>query len=407
MNADHPCPPFVDGDVQPVPLDEAQFFSAVCAGVKELLPARRQPSAGELLEELTKRLGWRVRTVLIPAIQELREDQELPQYFRSYLSDTLSDEELSDALRGDLPQERDYQSTLDDLLQRSKMFRNSAAFREAVEFVARFRDYAPYNNFLVKLQNPGCDFYATERDWRRRFGREVKPSVPPMLILAPMHPVMLVYDLDSTEGRPLPEKFEKFAKVEGSFDSSVLNHTIENAERIGVRVEHKQLSSTQGGYAERFAFPGFPVVVCVVVNEQLDDASAYSVLCHELAHILLGHLGSSSEEPWPSRINLPHATVEIEAEAVSYIVCERCGLRSESAAYLSSYMTGDEIPKTVSLELITKVAGKLEQWGKRLFKSKKPQDEESPVLHPETPGEPISKPKSKTEAAADALAELF
>ncbi len=143
MNQDLLSPPPLEGGVLPIPLDEAQFFAAVCAGVKELLPARRHPSAGELLEELTKRLGWRVRTVLIPAIQELREDQKLPQYFRSYLSDTLTDEELSDALRGDLPQERDYQSTLDDLLQRSNMFRNSSAFREAVQFVARFRDYAP------------------------------------------------------------------------------------------------------------------------------------------------------------------------------------------------------------------------------------------------------------------------
>ena len=36
-----------------------------------------------------------------------------------------------------------------------------------------------------------------------------------MLILAPMHPVMLVFDLDQTTGRALPSEIENFAKFEG------------------------------------------------------------------------------------------------------------------------------------------------------------------------------------------------
>ncbi len=335
------------------------------------------------MEILLKEYGWRARTVTPSAIRTLRGDLNLPSHFRDYLTNTLSDEELSEALRGGLPPEKDYESTLDDLMKRSRCFRDSTAFREAIEFVAKFRDYAPYNNFLVKLQKPGCDFYATQRDWMRRFSREIEPNASPMLILAPMHPVLLVYDLDSTFGPPLPEKFEKFAKVEGQFDASLLGNTIENAAEIEIGVHHKKLSSTQGGYAQRFAYPGFPTMVSIVINNQLDDASAYGVLCHELAHVLLGHLGSSLTEPWPSRRNLSIATVEIEAEAVSFIVCERCGLRSGSASYLSSYLTGDEIPETVSLELITKVAGKLEQWGKRVSRRKKQQAEDVAETSPD------------------------
>jgi hypothetical protein len=95
----------------------------------------------------------------------------------------------------------------------------------------------------------------------------------------------------------------------------------------------------------------------IAVHNALDDPSAYSVLCHELAHILLGHLGSDEDGWWPSRINLSHATVEIEAEAVSYIVCQRIGLSSSSAAYLSTFLSADgAVPATVSLELIGKVA---------------------------------------------------
>ena len=370
MNADHPSPPFVDGDVQPVPLDEAQLLGCVCAAAKQLLADLRQPTANEFLEELVNQFGWRIRAVLIPAIQQLRDDSKLPVLFRNYLSDTLSDEELSDALRGDAPPEHDFHSTLDDLVKKSKMFRNSAAFREAIQFVARFRDYAPFNNMLVKVQNPSCGFYASAKDWKQRFGRTIKEDARPMLILAPMRPVMLVFDLDSTEGRSLPEKFELFAKVAGEFNPGILERTIENSHRHGIPVQRKKLSSTLGGFAQWQS----PLFMRIVVHDELDDPSAYGVLCHELAHILLGHLGSGMFGDWPSRGNLSHTTVEIEAEAVSYIVCERCGLNSASAEYLSSYIEGDRIPETVSLELITKVAGKLEQWGQRLFTPKKPKE---------------------------------
>jgi len=103
----------------------------------------------------------------------------------------------------------------------------------------------------------------------------------------------------------------------------------------------------------------------IVVDDQKDNPSRYSILCHELAHIYLGHLGSDKDRWWPCRINLSHATVEIEAEAVSYIVSIRAGLRPSSASYLCSYLQGDRVPDTVSIELIAKVASRIEEMGKR------------------------------------------
>ena len=55
----------------------------------------------------------------------------------------------------------------------------------------------------------------------------------------------------------------------------------------------------------------------VVVHDALDEPSRFGVLCHELAHILLGHLGGDAHGWWPPRLNLDHDTVEIEAEAVA------------------------------------------------------------------------------------------
>src|ERR1019366_8753750 len=109
-------------------------------------------------------------------------------------------------------------------------YRDSVQFREMVVFMAKFRDYAPYNNMLVRIQNPTCSFYATERDWRDRFKRGLKEDAHPMLILAPMHPVMLVYALDQTEGPdPLPEELNKFARIEGQWTPDWLHRTVRNA----------------------------------------------------------------------------------------------------------------------------------------------------------------------------------
>lgn len=368
--ADQPEFPFTPGgDAVAAPKSEEELRAQVREAILNLIAAENQPSAGELLTLLEEQFGWWTRTVFMPIVQALRSDLAVREYLREYLKITLTDEELAEALRGGAKPEREFTSSIDELLQTSALYRKSAAFRDAIEFTAKFRDYAPFNNMLVRVQNPSCGFYATARDWRNRFKREIKEDARPLLILAPMHPVMLVYDLDATEGEPLPEKFESFAKAEGEFEDGIMARTLENAERMAILVQRKPLSTTHGGFATTRLRDG-RFKIRVAIHDKLDAASAYSVLCHELAHILLGHLGSDADGWWPSRINLSHATVEIEAEAVSFIVCQRIGLKSSSAAYLASFLADGAVPASVSMELISKVAGRIEEMGKRLLPEK-------------------------------------
>ena len=51
---------------------------------------------------------------------------------------------------------------------------------------------------------------------------------------------------------------------------------------------------------------------------------------------------------------------EIEAESVAHIVCQRAGLRTQSAEYLSSFVEDNEELDAISLDLISRVAGRLE-----------------------------------------------
>jgi hypothetical protein len=322
------------------------------------------PSAAALLQQLedVERFGWRAKWSLKKAVELVRIGEGLfgedPAKL-AYLEKVLTDEAIAEALRGEVERELEFRSTIDDLFRNSASYRDTTAFREMIHFCARFRAYAPFNNMLVRLQNRSCSFYATAKHWKEEFDCELKEDARPMLILAPMHPVMLVYDLDSVENPPLPEKLRAFGAVEGEWEPERLRLLLANAEKWKVRVDFKPLSSTHGGFATH-VLKKSPFKMRIAVHAELDEPSRYGILCHELAHIFLGHLGSDRDLWWPSRTGLDKQTVEIEAEAVAHIVLTRSGLKSASVPYLSSYIEKGTLPQSVSVDLITKVAGKIE-----------------------------------------------
>jgi hypothetical protein len=364
------------------PEDEEKFCKAITETIVSILTGAQQPSAAELLAALEAKHGWFTRHVFTHVVRSMRDDAKLTRYTSEYLDITLMDSELESALRGNAKRTPQEQSSIDQLFRDSILYRNSAKFAEALEFTAKFRDYAPYNNMLVRIQNPSCTFYATAVDWDRRFERTIKEDAKAMLILAPMHPVMLVYDIEDTEGSPLPASLLEFAQVTGAFDEKWMDRLLENAHRLRIQVQRKPLAKLHGGFATtRLQDNRFKMRV--VVHKDLDQTSAFGVLCHELAHILLGHLGADEDTWWPYRMNLSRSSLEIEAEAVSYMVSARLGLTTRSAAYIASYVK-DGIPNSVSFDLIVKVTSKICEMTERLF-PKRPTQKEKSTMHQKSP----------------------
>jgi hypothetical protein len=70
-------------------------------------------------------------------------------------------------------------------------------------------------------------------------------------------------------------------------------------------------------------------------------------------------------------MDLTHSTLEIEAEATAFIVMDRAGLHSTSHAYVAGHLNGGEVPASVSLELIMRVAGKIEEMSTRFLPAPK------------------------------------
>lgn len=351
--------------------EENALINQVSGCIKSILKQYRQPSAWELLQEVEECCGLMAAWVIKDVLQNFLKDGPLLSADRAYLASILSSADFQQALLGERPPRRDIQSTIDSLFNRSLLYRNSAAFQEMIDFMGRFKEYAPFNNMLVKLQNPSCSFYATAKDWDKRFGRAIKEDARPMLILAPMHPVMVVYDIDQTEGKSLPLELQEFARFEGVADPSILKRLIENAEtRDLIKIDFKSLSSTHAGFATTLTGPkGWKRRI--VVHEKLDNPSRLGVLFHELAHVYLGHLRGDDDGWWPSRENLKLNTIEVEAEAVAFIVAARIGLKGASHQYVSRYMKQGNVPAGVSLDLIAKVAGRIEEMTRRRLAARK------------------------------------
>lgn len=277
---------------------QEQIRDAVIAMLSDYI----QPSARELLMHLEKHFGWAVRCDLGVVLGKMREDRNLPRAVRDYLFSLLEGDELTQALRGEGAPDRDVMSSIDALVRQSQTYRNTKAFSDMIDFMAMFRDYAPFNNMLVRVQNPSCSFYATAKDWQR-FYRNLIEDARPMLILAPMHPVLLVYDLDQTEGKPVPEELLKFSQFQGEYNSAWLDRVLENAKGHRIKVGFKKLSSSNSGFATLARETG-PWKMRIAIHDQLDGPSRLGVLCHELAHVLLGHLGTDRDLWWPCRSNL-------------------------------------------------------------------------------------------------------
>jgi hypothetical protein len=326
----------------------------------------QQGSPAELVRRLEEELGWPARLYVAGILDELRKDRTPPKLDRKYLLYTLSEGAVAAALADGAKPVPAHQSSVDELLFRSRQYRRTRKFAEAVEFISKFREYSPYNNLLLYVPNPMAVYFATASHWFKAFRRAIKEEARGMIILAPRTPVLVVYDISETEGQPLPDKLENFAKTSGRFNPIVFDRTVKNCERDRIRVFRKPLGQLRAGFStSRVADAAWKMRIAL--REELDDAAAYAVLCHELAHIYLGHLGADKDSWWPYRENLSQNVAEIEAEAVAYIVCRRAGLRLHSAEYLSSFVEDSSDLDGISLDFVSRTAGRIEEMGRRLL----------------------------------------
>ncbi len=267
-----------------------------------------------------------------------------------------------------------------DILER----KDSTQLKKFLQFTERMPMHAPFNNGLVFAQNPNCTYYATAKQWRDRFRREVRYGARPAVILVPFGPVEFVYDVEDTEGDHVADRDFLYWWEEaggGKMSVDILEHTIESCKRIELTVvkhdDHSYFhhhSMQTMGYASIDALRKREIHLHPRYEDVQYQVEAYGVLCHEIAHHLLGHLGeveykvtkkgdSTMKSVCHDRTNIPRHIAELEAELVAWMVFSMFGMKKESATYMATWLTNQQDLKVLSISEVLKVAGKIRDMG--------------------------------------------
>lgn len=202
---------------------------------------------------------------------------------------------------------------------------DTAALSEAVsqylETMARFHNYSLWNTMAIIIQNPNASVVAGFKKWMT-MGRFVKKGEKGIAILAPIFAkkedktgkevsalvgfkTVYVFDISQTDGKPLPEAPEwKSPEKDAELEAALVK--VMNANNINFQVVDVIRGDAQG------VSKGGTIHV-------IKEAGTKTFI-HELAHEFL-HQGNKTEE-W----KLDKKTVELEAEAVGYVVASHFGL---------------------------------------------------------------------------------
>lgn len=257
----------------------------------------------------------------------------------------------------------DPRKTLDDLITRSIAYRSAPAIKELLAFARNLPYIAPFNAMLLHVQNPGIRFALRAPQWEKSYARRIRPGARPYVILRMMGPVEFVFDLSDTE--PIDPTFDRVPKVasnpfstNGKPPPRILEGITKRCLEMAVEVSCHDFGTALAGRVMRSASRKPPY--SILLNSKHSDAQKIGTLAHELAHILCGHLGEDRDNKIPSRGNLTTDIQEFEAEAVAYLITDRMNLDIGSVSYLASYLNSSKDVPEYSLDIVLKVAGRIE-----------------------------------------------
>lgn len=274
---------------------------------------------------------------------------------------------LLDAIRENIEK-----SLLADLLEQSKMYRQSKDYQELLDFVVKLPNFAPFNAFLLRLQKPWLRFASSAYDWRRKFNRTIKEGARPLIILWPFGPVALVYEVDDTEGDPLPESVLNAFHATGEITEAKIYRFSLLLDKVDIDLKLIEYGDAHAGHVsavresegltvqERSKDAKVKPDYRVRVNSKHEPNVQFVTLLHELGHLYLGHLGPDKYLNISNRPRLSRSQEELEAESLAYLVCKRNGVESKSEEYLSSYVQSNTTVEHLDLYFLLKAAGQIE-----------------------------------------------
>ena len=263
-------------------------------------------------------------------------------------------------------------NALDELFRLSRRWGRNCDYLDLLEFIARFPAYSPLNCFLIHLQDPAATQVATARMWLRKCRRRIKAGARPIVILAPMSPVLFVFDVRDTEGPALPAAAFKTAAdrlppkpYETTLHNCGVQHiAVREAAASGIPAERtvRVTPAIRKRHPELGLEPNTRYLVLIEAGLSLEEK--YAALALELGHLFCGHLGIDGDAWWPDRKDLDLERIDIEAASAAHLVCRRRGLAQAGSRFLAACREADRELPSFSLSAVFQAVTHIEAMGK-------------------------------------------
>ena len=269
----------------------------------------------------------------------------------------------------------------------------SDKYRQYLSTMSRFHRYSVNNTMLIYMQRPDATHVAGFNKWRDQFGRNVLKGEKGIRIIAPtpykkkveeiktdpetnapvldadgkaiieekeiripMFKVVSVFDVSQTSGKPLPQLA---ADLSGNVQQyEVFMEALRRASPVPMEI--KPVARDTDGFFSIKA-------QSITIRAGMSEVQTVCAAVHEIAHAKLHdyeHMTELADDG--ETILVPgeksRNTEEVEAESISYAVCQYYGIETgeNSFGYIATWSKGKELKELrASLETINKTASKL------------------------------------------------
>lgn len=282
----------------------------------------------------------------------------------------------------------------DSIEQGIKDLFQSDRYAQYLRTMSRFHRYSVNNTMLIYMQKPDATLVAGFNKWHDQFSRNVmrgekgiKIIAPtpfkkkieeekldpdtkiPMLdadgkvimekkeIKIPMYKVVSVFDVSQTEGKPLPTLANDLTGNVKQYE--IFMEALRRSSPVPFAFEGME-PSTDGYFSEKDQR--------VAIRSGMSEVQTVSAAVHEITHATLHNYeqtrlaaAQGDETAQPPKPKDRH-TEEVEAESVSYAVCQYYSIQTgeNSFGYIASWSHDKELPELrASLETINKTASGL------------------------------------------------
>ena len=269
----------------------------------------------------------------------------------------------------------------------------SDKYRQYLSTMSRFHRYSVNNTMLIYMQRPDATHVAGFNKWRDQFGRNVLKGEKGIRIIAPtpykkkveeiktdpetnapvldadgkaiieekeiripMFKVVSVFDVSQTSGKPLPQLA---ADLSGNVQQyEVFMEALRRASPVPMEI--KPVARDTDGFFSAKA-------QSITIRAGMSEVQTVCAAVHEIAHAKLHdyeHMTELADDG--ETILVPgeksRNTEEVEAESISYAVCQYYGIETgeNSFGYIATWSKGKELKELrASLETINKTASEL------------------------------------------------